>query len=179
MAPRRDNRLARGLLAIAAPVLVAAARDSICHKVGSTPFRPYEFSDLLKKLQDPTLEESERHDLVKKLAMGQKAKPSRGARMNASARDGPEGGRRATARPRAEVGGTGDYEACSGELTFADKENFKTIVIKVFDDNETEDDEVFYVDLLEVAHGGKAYAPGPSATSACESRSSTTASPAS
>ena len=53
-------------------------------QVGSTPFRPYEFSDLLKKLQDPTLEESERHDLVKKLAMGQKAKPSRAVlRMNA------------------------------------------------------------------------------------------------
>ncbi|KAH8045475.1 calcium:sodium antiporter [Aureococcus anophagefferens] len=157
-------------------------------QVGSTPFRPYEFSDLLKKLQDPTLEESERHDLVKKLAMGQKAKPSRGARMNAVRAatgqkvikaDGPDpkvlanpaegpmtikwATRDGTAKG-SEVGGTGDYETCSGELTFADKENFKTIVIKVFDDNETEDDEVFYVDLLEVAHGGKAYAPGPSAT---------------
>ncbi|KAK7254759.1 calcium:sodium antiporter [Aureococcus anophagefferens] len=75
-----------------------------------------------------------------------------------------------------EVGGTGDYEACSAELTFADKENFKTIVIKVFDDNETEDDEVFYVDLLEVAHGGKAYAPGPSATRRRRARSSATTS---
>ncbi|EGB06591.1 hypothetical protein AURANDRAFT_28918, partial [Aureococcus anophagefferens] len=200
-------------------------------QVGSTPFRPYEFSDLLKKLQDPTLEESERHDLVKKLAMGQKAKPSRAVlRMNAVRAatgqkvikaDGPdpkvlakylEGAAGPKHRPEdvvaffsdvngkintkyallesdkavtlhvmrspaegpmtikwatrdgtakgSEVGGTGDYETCSGELTFADKENFKTIVIKVFDDNETEDDEVFYVDLLEVAHGGKAYAPG-------------------
>ena len=40
MAPRRDNRLARGLLAIAAPVLVAAARDSICHKVRRRADRP-------------------------------------------------------------------------------------------------------------------------------------------
>ncbi|KAH8044815.1 calcium:sodium antiporter [Aureococcus anophagefferens] len=174
--------------------------------VGSTPFRPYEFSDLLKKLQDPTLEESERHDLVKKLAMGQKAKPSRGARMNAVRAatgqkvikaDGPdpkvlakylEGAAGPKHRPedvvaffsdvngkintkRATRDGTakgrgrrdGRLRGVLGELAFADKENFKTIVIKVFDDNETEDDEVFYVDLLEVAHGGKAYAPGPSA----------------
>ncbi len=44
----------------------------------------------------------------------------------------------------------GDFEKSSGELVFTDGENFQSITVTVYDDVETEVDEVFYVDLLSL-----------------------------
>merc|ERR1711981_1420737 len=44
----------------------------------------------------------------------------------------------------------GDFEKSSGELVFTDGENFQSITVTVYDDVETEVDEVFYVDLISL-----------------------------
>ena len=46
----------------------------------------------------------------------------------------------------------GDFETSSGELVFSDGENFQSITVVVYDDVETEVDELFYVDLLQIEY---------------------------
>lgn len=43
-----------------------------------------------------------------------------------------------------------DYEKTEGMLTFENNDVFKEIIVNLYDDDATEDDELFYIDLLEM-----------------------------
>ncbi|KAJ8605365.1 hypothetical protein CTAYLR_002366 [Chrysophaeum taylorii] len=183
-------------------------------QLGGTHYHPYEFSEILKKINSEDLTKEEQAELIGRLALQVKNKPSRAVmRMNAirmmtaqkrktpkliqpsdhrkllskakSTKDfqprvyfsdvngdmnprfaflendknstlgvmrNPAHGsmkvKWATRDGTAKAGD--DYEKAEGVLTFEDGEVFKEIEIKLHDDEATEDDECFYVDLLEM-----------------------------
>lgn len=189
-------------------------------QVGATHYHAYEFSEILRKINSDELTKEEQAELVGKLALQSKNKPSRAVlrrnairRMTAQRRTMPNlilDNKRNLKRkmsstihgctePRvffsdvngdintrfaflesdksASLGvmrhppsgtmrvewstrdgtakGGDDYKKESGVLVFQDQEIFKEIGITLFDDEATEDDEQFYVDLLSMQYMNK------------------------
>lgn len=184
-------------------------------QVGRLHFHPYEFSQLLRRINSDKLTKEEQAELVAKLALQTRNKPSRAVlRMNAirqmtaqkrktpklidadkrallkkaqsskdwrprvyfsdvngdintkfafveSDKNATLGVMRHPAHGTMEVAwetrdGTAkagdDFEKAAGVLKFAENEVFQEIALKLFDDDATEDDEIFYVDLQEMRY---------------------------
>lgn len=184
-------------------------------QVGRLHFHPYEFSEMLRRINSDKLTKEEQAELVAKLALQTKNKPSRAVlRMNAirqmtaqkrktpkpigadkrallkkaqsskdwrprvyfsdvngdintkfafleSDKNATLGVMRHPAHGTMEVAwatrdgtakGGDDFEKAAGVLRFAENEVFQEIALKLFDDDATEDDEIFYVDLQELRY---------------------------
>lgn len=196
-------------------------------QLGGKHYHPYEFSEILKKINSDALSSKEQAELVGKLALQAKNKPSRAVlRMNAirqmtaqkrkvpikivTLKDKKRGGLLEKAksirgfRPKAffsdlngdmstrfaflesdkvatlnvmrqPAGGKmvvewstrdgsakagDDYVAASGELVFSKGEVLKTIEVQLCDDDATEDDENFFVDINQMTWRQSEDAPG-------------------